>query len=249
MAITTARQQFLHELSDIFDAEHRFLQGQHEMLTQATDPQLKEMLREHIRQSEHQVENLETAFRTLNAPREYLACEAAQGLVSEAKKAIGAAEDGALRDALIAGAADKVEHYEIASYRYLVTEARLLGQSDVMTLLEENLRQEEQTSHRIEASAPILQQKALASDGTPPEHQAPAVGDQIMARMAVVGSDRKPVGTVKEVRESDVLVDRTLARDLYIPFEAVQRVDRKEVMLSIPADQVSEMKWPTAGLL
>ena len=249
MAMATARQQFLHELSDIFDAEHRFLQGQHEMLAQATDPQLKEMLREHITQSEHQAINLETAFRVLNAPREYLACEAAKALVSEAGKSIGMTENGALRDTVIAAAADKVEHYEIASYRSLVIEARLLGQPDVMALLEENLRQEELTSQRIEASAPLLQQKALASDGAPSETPAQPISAQIAARMAVVGTDKKPVGAVKEVRDKDFLVDRTMARDLYIPFDAVQRVDKNEVMLSIPADQVGEMKWSTAGLL
>lgn len=247
MAITTADQQLTHELSDIFDAEHRFLQGQHEMLQHAADARLKEMIQEHITQSEHQVKNLERVFQSLGTPREYLVCEPAQGLVAEAKKTMSEAETDELRDVLIAGAADKVEHYEIASYRALVTAARLMGQREIASLLEENLRQEEETSHRLEMAATDLQQKALG--GAAPRGSAAKGSVQITQRMEVVGTDGNQVGHVKDVRGADFLVDRPMKRDLYIPFDAVQVVQENQVILSIPASQVDEMKWSHAGLL
>lgn len=164
MAIKTLDEKFVHELGDIYDAEHRFLEAQQEMLQQASDAKLKTMIKEHIGQSEQQIKNLEQVYNLLGQPPKRIKCDAAVGLVSEGQKGMKeGADNPAIRDCLIAGAAGKVEHYEIASYRGLIAGAQQMGQNEVVTLLRQNLQQEEQTAQRVEQSTPQLLQSAMSA--------------------------------------------------------------------------------------
>ncbi|MBA3943136.1 MAG: ferritin-like domain-containing protein [Herpetosiphonaceae bacterium] len=163
MAINTLDEKFSHEVGDIYDAEHRFLEGQQKMLQNASNPLLQTMIQEHITQTQQHIQNLDQVFSLLGQKPKRVACDAAQGLVSEGEK--GMKESSAnpqIRDTLIAGTADKVEHYEIASYRGLITGAELMGQSEIVTLLRRNLQQEEQTSQKIEQTMPQLLQAAMS---------------------------------------------------------------------------------------
>jgi ferritin-like metal-binding protein YciE len=94
-----------------------------------------------------------------------VSCESAKGLVSDAQKAIQGAASSEIRDALIGGGLSKVEHYEIASYRGLVTAAEQMSQQEVLRLLQENLQQEEQTAQKLEHLAAQLLQTAAKSEG------------------------------------------------------------------------------------
>ncbi|MGA7732085.1 MAG: DUF892 family protein [Chloroflexia bacterium] len=172
MAINTAQQLWQHELQDIYDAEHQFLKGQQEMLSNATDLKLQAMLTEHIRQTEGQITNLEQVFKLAGLQPRREMCDAAKGLVSEAKKTMSECKDAPqVCDNAILGAASRVEHYEIAVYRGLITGAQLMGQTQVITLLQENLAQEEQTAQKIEQALPEMLQKA-ASQGSRTQPQA-----------------------------------------------------------------------------
>ncbi len=165
MAITTTNEMFTHELSDMYDAEHRFLKGQEEMLAQASDPELKEMIQTHIQQTEQQIKNLDQVFSLLGQKAKGEKCDAAAGLVSEAQKTMKEASVVALRDCVIGTAATKVEHYEIVNYRGLVAGAEGMGQTKIVALLRTNLAQEEQTAQKLEKSAPQLLKKAKAAEG------------------------------------------------------------------------------------
>ena len=162
--ISTTQEKFLHELGDIYDAEQQFLKGQQEMLQQASDPTLKQMLERHIGESAQQVQVLGQVFELLGEKPKRESCAAAKGLVTEAQKVLKEAETPELRDCLIGGATAKVEHYEIASYRGLVTGAQQMGQDQVVSLLQQNLQQEEQTAQKAEQSAPQLLQKAMQAE-------------------------------------------------------------------------------------
>jgi ferritin-like metal-binding protein YciE len=163
MGIKTAEDLFMHDLGDIYDAEHQFLQGQREMLEQATDPTLKQMIKGHIQQTEGQIEVLEQVYQALGQQPKREPCVGAKGLVSEAKKLFEETKGAPkVRDAGIAGAAAKVEHYEMSAYRTLITGAELMGRSEVVSLLQRNLEQEESTARLIEQNAPDLLQKAGA---------------------------------------------------------------------------------------
>jgi ferritin-like metal-binding protein YciE len=164
MPIKTLDEKFMHELSDIYDAEHRFLEAQQEMMKQAKASELKQMVNEHIGQTHQQIKNLEQVFELLGERAKRVKCDGAAGIVSEGEKGLKEAKDAPeIRDCLIAGSASKVEHYEISSYRGLIEGAQLMGQQEIVKLLQENLKQEEQTAKKIEASAPKLLQKAMNS--------------------------------------------------------------------------------------
>ncbi len=164
MAISTLQEKFVHDLGDIYDAEHRFLEAQQEMMQQASDSRLQTMIREHMSQTEQQIKNLEQVYGALGEKPRRVKCDAAAGLVTEGQKGMKeASSNPALRDCMIAGAAAKVEHYEIASYRGLISGAEQIGQSEVVLLLRQNLQQEERTAQKIEQSAPQLLQQAMSA--------------------------------------------------------------------------------------
>ncbi len=160
MPLANAHEVFLHDLGDVYDAEHRFLEGQQEMVQQATDQKLRSAIQEHIEQTQQQIRNLEQAFRELGEEPRRETCDASIGLVREAQKDIEEAENEAACDAVINTAVAKVEHYEIASYRNLITAAELMEHNEAVNLLNENLGQEEETAQIAEQSARELLQKA-----------------------------------------------------------------------------------------
>ena len=162
MPIRTLDDKFRHELEDIYDAEHRFMEAQREMAKKASDSKLKSSFHDHIDETKQQIENLEQAFKALGMEAKRVKCDGAAGLVSEAEKTMKeAADDEAVLDCVIAAAATKAEHYEIASYRGLVIAVEQMGPQEIRQLLHQNLQQEEQTAQRIEDQTPRLLQKAL----------------------------------------------------------------------------------------
>ncbi len=164
MPIKTLEEKMIHELGDIYDAEHQFLEAQQQLLSQAGSDALKTLLEEHIQQSKEQIRNLEQAYKVLGQKSERVKCAGASGIVAEGSKLVKEVSGNpALLDLAIAGAQSKVEHYEIASYRGLITGAEQLGQNEIVNLLRQNLEQEEQTAQRVEQSTQQLFQQALSS--------------------------------------------------------------------------------------
>ena len=173
MAITNMNEKFAHELRDIYDAEHQFLEGMQLMLQNAADPKLQNMITTHIGQTQQQIRNLEQVFTLLGQEARRETCAGAKGILSEGQKGMKeTSQVPAIRDCAIAGAADKVEHYEIATYRGLIQGAQLMNQPEILRLLQENLRQEEQTSQLIEQSSPQLLEKAANAQYAGGDHMS-----------------------------------------------------------------------------
>jgi ferritin-like metal-binding protein YciE len=166
MPIADTRELLLHELRELYDAEHRFLEGQVQMVHRATDPELQRSIEDHIYQTRQHIQNLERFFGELGQEPRRETNEAAEGLVSEARQGFEEARSDALRDCAINAAVVKVEHLEIASYRGLLTGARMMMGPSVAVddLLQTNLRQEEETARTAEQSAGDLLQKAMQSE-------------------------------------------------------------------------------------
>lgn len=164
-AIRSLDEKFKHELGDIYDAEHQFLDAQREMLPKATAPVVRRLLEQHIGQTEQQISVLERAFAALGEEAERIKCQGAAGIVTENKKTLkDVASSAALTDLSIAGGSAKVEHYEIVAYRSLIASAQAMGHTKVATLLQKNLAQEEATAQKIEAGMTKLNEAALAED-------------------------------------------------------------------------------------
>jgi len=164
MAITTLEEKFTFELGALYDAEHQFLEAQQTMLESAHSPTVQQMLEKHIAETEQQIVNLSKVHELLGLTAKRETCEAAEGLVTEGNTILSETEDvPALADLAIAGSNSKVEHFEIACYRGLIAGAQMMGQTEVVRLLTENLQQEENTAQTLEANLPSLLEKAMTT--------------------------------------------------------------------------------------
>jgi ferritin-like metal-binding protein YciE len=164
MPISTSKEKFVHELADLYDAEHQFRDAMRQMAQQATDERLRGMIKEHIGQTDDQIKNLEQVFGIAGEPAKRQPCSGAKGLIEETKKAMEEARTPELRDALISGAAAKAEHYEMVSYADLITGADLMGKRQAVKLLKLNRDQEVSTARRMERSGPRLLKRAIAAE-------------------------------------------------------------------------------------
>jgi len=129
-------------LQDVYYAEKQLLKALPKMAKNATSPELEKAFLQHRDETETQVERLEKAFEMIGKTAKGKKCEAIIGLVEEGEEVIKEAEDDDVRDAGIVGAAQAVEHYEIARYGTMIAWARQLGMNDAASLLEQTLEQE-----------------------------------------------------------------------------------------------------------
>jgi ferritin-like metal-binding protein YciE len=145
----------LHKLlvdavKDIYWAEQELTKALPAMQEAATTPELKQAIEEHIQQTEDHVKRLEKVFELCGQRAEATMCEAMQGLISEGQHILEQTKAGtATRDAGIILAAQKVEHYEIATYGALVEFARTLGLKEVAGLLNATLDEEKQADNGL----------------------------------------------------------------------------------------------------
>ena len=166
MPIANMQELFLHELAEIYDAEHTIVFGLQAMDQGASDEDLRSAIQNHLEQTQGHIQNLEQAFNQLGQEPYRETNEVAQGAAKELQEGLAEAHQSPeLVDCVIVSAAIKVEHFEIASYRVLITAAQQMGQDEIVDLLQQNLQQEEQTAQIAEQSAPELIQKAMGEKG------------------------------------------------------------------------------------
>ncbi|MBA2270169.1 MAG: ferritin-like domain-containing protein [Chthoniobacterales bacterium] len=149
MKMESLDELLAEELKDIYSAEKQLLRALPKMAKKASSPELKRALQEHTEMTQRQVERLEDVFEALGKPAKAKTCKAMQGLIEEASEIMGEDASPAVLDAGIIAAAQKVEHYEIASYGTVRTWARLCGQEEAAGLLQETLDEESQTDERL----------------------------------------------------------------------------------------------------
>jgi ferritin-like metal-binding protein YciE len=137
---------FLAQLKDIYYAEQKITQSLPKMQEAATTEELKDAFEDHLRQTQRHIKRLEKVFQTLNKKAAGEKCEAIEGIAREVESIIGETEEGTFtRDAALIIAAQKVEHYEIATYGGLVQLAITMGLHDAADLLDKTLIEEEDT--------------------------------------------------------------------------------------------------------
>jgi ferritin-like metal-binding protein YciE len=159
-AIKSMNELFLHELSDVYDAEHQLTAAMEEMMAAAKNAEVKKGLQRHIKETQQQIKNLDAAFKSLKAEPEKIKCKGAAGLIAEYKGTAKDIKDPGLLDGFICGAGVKAEHYEIESYKGLVDKAKLLGQAKAAELFEKNLAMEEAFAKDCEELEKKLDQQA-----------------------------------------------------------------------------------------
>jgi ferritin-like metal-binding protein YciE len=143
----------VHELQDIYNAEGQILKALPKMIKTASHPELQSALEEHLEQTEGQVERLNQVFKLLGVPAKGKKCEGMAGVIEEGKRVMEEEAEPAVMDAALIAAAQKVEHYEIASYGCVCTYAEMLGYDQVHDLLGQNLDEEETADEKLSALA------------------------------------------------------------------------------------------------
>ncbi|HZV68953.1 MAG TPA: ferritin-like domain-containing protein [Saprospiraceae bacterium] len=136
------RKLLVDQMKDMLWAEKKLTTAIPKMIKKASSEELIESLTNHLEETKEQVSRLEQAFQAMNLKATAKECEAMKGLVKEAEELMEEMEEGSLRDAAIICAAQKVEHYEIATYGCLVTYSQILGETEVAELLNETLSEE-----------------------------------------------------------------------------------------------------------
>jgi len=140
---------FEEELKDIYWAEKALTKAIPKMIKNATSADLIDALENHLMETEEQVNRVEQVFELTGKKAVAKKCEAMEGLIKEAGEIMEDCEEGAMRDAGIISAGQKVEHYEIASYGTLRQFAETLGLSEAVALLEETLNEEKIADEKL----------------------------------------------------------------------------------------------------
>ena len=141
---------FTDALKDIYWAEKHLTKALPKMQKAATTEQLKIAIGEHLTQTEEHVNRLEQVFELMGKKAQAKKCDAMEGLIKEGDSIVEETEDGTMtRDVGIISAAQKVEHYEIATYGTLVQLAKTMGMDEVANILAETLEEEKQTDQGL----------------------------------------------------------------------------------------------------
>ena len=134
---------FIDELKDIYWAEKHLMKALPKMAKAATSDELRTAIENHLAETENHVSRLEDAFASIDEKAVAKKCEAMAGLIKEGDEIVAETEKGTFtRDAGIISAAQKIEHYEIASYGTLKTLATVLGYNEAAELLDATLQEE-----------------------------------------------------------------------------------------------------------
>lgn len=159
-ALKSLADAFYDELRDMLSAEKQLLKALPKMAKKASSEELKAGFEEHLAQTEKQVERLEQVFEEIGKTAKAKKCEAMAGLIEEASSMMEEEADPDVMDAVLICCAQKVEHYEIATYGTLCTWAKQLGLMQAKELLGDTLNEEEETDKLLTKLSTTINQAA-----------------------------------------------------------------------------------------
>jgi len=151
--LITLQDLLVDQLKDLLYAERQIIKALPKMARKASSSELRSAFEEHLQQTEGQIDRLEQVFERFGVSARGKRCEAMDGLVDEAKSLMDEEAEPAVLDAGLIASAQKVEHYEIASYGCVATWAEQLGQREAARLLRETLDEEKQTDAKLTSLA------------------------------------------------------------------------------------------------
>jgi ferritin-like metal-binding protein YciE len=165
MKLNTLKQLYIEELRDLYSAENQLLKALPKMAKGASSEELTLAFENHLDQTKVHVERLEEIFEGLDETPKGKTCQAMKGLVEEGSEILGEDGEESVLDAGIIAAAQKVEHYEIASYGTVRTFAQLLGEDEAAELLQETLDEEGEADKLLtQLAQEIVNPEALLED-------------------------------------------------------------------------------------
>ena len=153
MKLDTLQRLYVEELRDLYNAENQLLKALPKMAKAVSSQKLKNAFEKHLEQTERHVERLEDIFQELDQNPKGKTCHGMKGLVEEGSEILKEEGDRSVLDAGIIVAAQKVEHYEMASYGSVRTFAGLLGQKKAAALLQTTLDEESEANELLNGLA------------------------------------------------------------------------------------------------
>jgi ferritin-like metal-binding protein YciE len=151
--IKTMDDMLLHGLQDIYYAEQQITKALPKMIDQSTNRDLMQGLKNHLEETNRQIERLEQVFQKLGKKPSGTDCPAIDGIIKEAEETAGEIEDKSVLDAAIVANAQAVEHYEISRYGTLIAWAEELGHDDIVRFLTTNLNEEKAANIKLNTIA------------------------------------------------------------------------------------------------
>ena len=176
------KKLYVDELKDLYSAENQLVKALPKMAKAASSEDLREGFEEHLQQTKGQVQRLETIFQSLNESPKGKKCAAMEGLIQEGSEVMEEDLEDAVLDAALIGAAQRVEHYEIAAYGTVCEFARILGETEHASLLEETLDEEKRTDEKLTKLAKEI--NAQANETQSPKEQDEAKAGRKTKRAA-----------------------------------------------------------------
>src|SRR5258708_3715972 len=159
------RDLYIDELRDLYNAETQLVKALPKIAKAAANDELREAFEEHLRQTSEHVSRLEQIFEQLDEKPSGKRCLGMEGLVKEAAETMKEDYVDEVKDAAIIGAAQRVEHYEMAGYGTVRTFAELLGENEHVSLLELTLDEEKQADQKLTELAQEINRQASESEG------------------------------------------------------------------------------------
>jgi len=159
------RQLYVDELRDLYNAETQIVKVLPKMAKASANAELRRAFEEHLRQTSEQVSRLEQIFDMLEEKPTGRKCLGMEGLVKEGGETMREEYEDAVMDAAIIGAAQRVEHYEIAGYGTARAFAELLGENEHVSLLEETLKEEKQADEKLTQLSEQINAEAAQGEG------------------------------------------------------------------------------------
>ena len=149
MAGDGLRELYVDELKDLYSAENQLVKALPKLAKAASSDELREGFEEHLEQTKGHVQRLEQIFEAMDESPKGKKCAGMEGLVKEGSEVMGEDFEGAVMDAALIGAAQRVEHYEIAAYGTVIAFAEQLGESEHSSLLKQTLEEEKETDEKL----------------------------------------------------------------------------------------------------
>jgi len=163
MSLDTLEKLYISELRDLYSAENQLLKALPKMVKGASSPELKDAFEQHLEQTKKHVQRLEELFEQRDESPKGKTCHAMKGLIEEGSEILKEEGEDTVLDAGIIVAAQKVEHYEIASYGSVRTFANLLGKDEEAKLLQSTLDEEAETNQILtQLAESIVNPEALS---------------------------------------------------------------------------------------
>ena len=175
MQLVSLKQLYIDELSELYDCESELLKTLPRLIKRASNLGLKKGFTQHLEETKTHLERLDQLFDDMGGRPRTRKCKGMRAILEEGDEILKSdAPSGELLDAAIIGAAQRIEHYEIASYGCVRTYAELMGDNDGAELLQVTLDEEKMTDNTLTELAKQINVKAIEAEGTKVAHLDPA---------------------------------------------------------------------------